>query len=90
MKLPFTGTLPLLAEVPVTVRYSAPGVRASSTDPGVNPTSGPSIDAVLVTEDPILLSGGPSPGLLVAASPYCVKLLAPTGHVSAADACPDP
>jgi hypothetical protein len=89
MKLPFSGSLEFLPEVAMTTRYVSPGVRFSSTDPGVNPIADASVDIAYAYEDPVVVSTGPNPGLLVTASPYCVKLLTETGSVSTLDGCPD-
>jgi hypothetical protein len=79
-KLPHSGVIDFPADVPVTTRYSSPGTRASSSDPGVNPLSDAAIDAPTTSEELLLLSGGPDPGLLVDASPYCTRLLTATGR----------
>jgi hypothetical protein len=86
-KLPVTGSVTLLPPAAMTVRYSAPGIRASSTDAKVVPVSDTAIDATLALEDPLLLSGGANPGLLGAGSARCVRGLTATGTAPPAGAC---
>ena len=86
-KLPVTGSVTLLPPAAMTVRYSAPGIRASSTDAKVVPVSDTAIDATLTLEDPLLLSGGANPGLLMAGSARCVRRLTETGTAPQAGAC---
>ena len=89
MKLPFTGSLEFLPGVEMTTRFVAPAVRDSTADPAVNPVDDVTIDNPYAVEDAVVVSAAPNPGLLVAASPYCVELLTETGHVTTLDSCPD-
>lgn len=78
----------MLPATGMTVRYAAPGVRASSTDKAVVPVADVAIDATLTLEDPLLLSGGPNPGLLGAGSAHCTRGLTATGTAPASGVCP--
>jgi hypothetical protein len=86
-KLPVTGSVTLVPPAAMTVRYSAPGIRASSTDAKIVPVSDTAIDASFTLENPLLLSGGANPALLIAGSARCVRGLTGTGRAPLAGAC---